>query len=678
MTHKRVTIWIVIVSALLGVFISSGHAAGEPFPQYEVIEPNVSFWIKIYSEYSTRQAVVHDSLRLDVVYRVIDLEPAGQRGARKINRERMKTASRRYAAILNRLADDPLTKDADCRRVAALFGPQATAGTFRHARSRVRCQIGQRDRFRDGLARSGAYIDRMRAILKANGVPGDLAYLPHVESSFNTHATSKFGAAGMWQFTRSTGKRFMTVDYVLDERRDPITATHSAARLLKENYDRLGSWPLAVTAYNHGAAGMQRAKAAHGGYPEIFTAYKGRTFKFASRNFYSEFLAARRVASDYRSYFGDLALAAPLPSRSVSLDGYAALADLCRHFQVSPEVVRGMNPALRPPVFSGQKYIPRGYILNLPGRNESGGAHLAEIPAGMLKKRQKPSRFYTVQRGDTAGKIARMHQVKLDDLILANGLDRRATVYARQTLRIPQTGQSARMPAATMRPAPKEPRGRAAAAVSTNPPFVAPSDLPVESHLARYRRSGPAPADLLAMDDHIPEAALNDWMHRGTVAPPGGIDTNVDFYRISRVKQQAVGIVRVEVEETLGHYAEWAGVSASRIRRLNRLPFGRALHLNQQIKIPLGIVTARDFEARRHEFHKRMQEDFYAAYQVGELQRYRVQPGDSYWTLCREKFDLPLWLLRRYNTGVNLAALKIHQPLTIPAVERVAEAGPDA
>ena len=151
-----------------------------------------------------------------------------------------------------------------------------------------------------------------------------------------------------------------------DERRDPLAAAQAAAQLLKENYERLGSWPLAITAYNHGAAGMQRAKAAHGDYPEIFRSYNGRTFKFASRNFYSEFLAARRVASDYRRYFGDLDLAAPRPLRSVSLDGYAALTDLCRHFKVSPQVVREMNPALRPPVFNGQKYVPEGYTLNLP------------------------------------------------------------------------------------------------------------------------------------------------------------------------------------------------------------------------------------------------------------------------------------------------------------------------
>jgi membrane-bound lytic murein transglycosylase D len=208
--------------------------------------------------------------------------------------------------------------------------------------------------------------------------------------------------------------------------------------------------------------------------------------------------------------------------------------------------------------------------------------------------------------------------------------------------------------------------------------MVIPKDLPVESAVARYRRPEPAPADLLAMADSEPEQTRFDSISPEADAMPGVITADVGFSRVIRIQQQSVGIVRVEVEETLGHYAEWAGVSASRIRRLNDLSFGRPLHLHQKVKIPLAAVAAKDFEARRYEFHKRLQEDFYAAYRVGELQRYRVQPGDSYWTLCRDKFDLPLWLLRHYNTGVNLAELRIHQSLTIPAIERVPENSPDA
>jgi membrane-bound lytic murein transglycosylase D len=165
---------------------------------------------------------------------------------------------------------------------------------------------------------------------------------------------------------------------------------------------------------------------------------------------------------------------------------------------------------------------------------------------------------------------------------------------------------------------------------------------------------------------------------RAETTRPGIVSADVGFARILKVNRQPVGVIRVEVEETLGHYAEWAGIRASLIRRLNKLAFGQPLHLHQAIKIPLDDVAAADFESRRYEFHKRLQEDFFAAYRVGDVQRYRVQQGDSYWTLCREKFDLPLWLLKQYNAGVDLAALRIHQPLTIPAIERVPEISPDA
>ncbi|HSO20853.1 MAG TPA: LysM peptidoglycan-binding domain-containing protein, partial [Desulfosarcina sp.] len=277
--------------------------------------------------------------------------------------------------------------------------------------------------------------------------------------------------------------------------------------------------------------------------------------------------------------------------------------------------------------------------------------------------------------GDTAGKIARMHRVSLADLVLANDLDRRATVYVRQTLRIPQGGETA--PAEPQRP-PAEP---AEDAVLSADAKVTPPEAPIPAAgpAVLHRRSGPAPADLLAMaavpavhdlpdTDDLPAAAM----------PAAVVSLDVGFSRVDKVNRQPVGILEVQVEETLGHYAEWAGIRASRIRHFNQLPFGRPLKLHQQIKIPLNGISAEDFEARRYEFHKRLQEDFFAVYRVGELQRYRVQAGDSYWTLCREKFDLPLWLLKQYNSQVNLAALRIDQSLTIPAIESLADNDPGA
>lgn len=417
-------------------------AASDLFPAYPGIKSNVVFWKKVYTKYSTTQGIIHDSNNLEIIYEVIDLEKQGGGRARKINRKRIKKAKEKYKKILRKLVRNRSASTQEARRVAKLFGPEGNRAIFRKAMRNIRYQLGQKDRFRKGIIRSGTYFPEIKRIFRSQGLPVDLAYLPHVESSFNPEAHSKYGAAGIWQFTRSTGKRFLALSYALDERRDPIRSSYAAARLLKENYKKLGSWPMAITAYNHGVAGMLRAKRTRGSYEEVFKRHKSRLFGFASRNFYSEFLAAREVAKNYQQYFGDLKLNSPGKSWKVVLNGYASIKDLARHFKVDITAIRNLNRSLRKPVYNGQKYVPKGYTLRLPYTTDRSSLNLSTgLPPDIYKPRQKPSRFYRVQKGDTAGKIAMIHRVKLSDLILANHLDSRATIYIRQKLRLPVPGE---------------------------------------------------------------------------------------------------------------------------------------------------------------------------------------------------------------------------------------------
>ncbi|MCG8636425.1 MAG: lytic transglycosylase domain-containing protein, partial [Desulfobacterales bacterium] len=138
------------------------------------------------------------------------------------------------------------------KKVAALFGQDAKPATYKRAKQNLRIQTGLNRHFRDGIIRSGALVGEFKRIFRSYGLPEDLVYLPCVESSFDVTAYSKFGAAGIWQFTRSTGRRYMKIGYVVDERRDPFIATHAAAKLLKRNYGELRQWSMALTAYNHG------------------------------------------------------------------------------------------------------------------------------------------------------------------------------------------------------------------------------------------------------------------------------------------------------------------------------------------------------------------------------------------------------------------------------------------
>src|SRR5204862_3197364 len=128
--------------------------------------------------------------------------------------------------------------------------------------------------------------------------------LPLVESSFE-NVKSKAGAVGVWQFMRGTGRQYLKIANNVDERLDPTKAATAAARMLRDNYDALGDWPIAITAYNHGRAGMMRAKDQYGSsLVTIINDYNGPVFGYASMNFYTEFLAAVEVYKNYPQFFG--------------------------------------------------------------------------------------------------------------------------------------------------------------------------------------------------------------------------------------------------------------------------------------------------------------------------------------------------------------------------------------
>ena len=114
------------------------------------------------------------------------------------------------------------------------FYQGVTPKVLRSASKRIRFQRGLMERFREGIARSGAYLDHFRKVFKKRGLPEELVYLPHVESSFNPVVISRSGALGIWQFMRQTGSEFMTVNNILDERRDPWIATGICCKTFTE------------------------------------------------------------------------------------------------------------------------------------------------------------------------------------------------------------------------------------------------------------------------------------------------------------------------------------------------------------------------------------------------------------------------------------------------------------
>jgi membrane-bound lytic murein transglycosylase D len=336
------------------------------------------FWIGIYSRYYTYQALIHDARYPDKVYEVLDLSRSRNPG------KEIRDAKERWRKTLLAVHVKYIRGDFDYHK---LEGDERKAwdlytdipGTARFfeasGKKRLRYQLGQKDRFLEGLYESGRYLKDMEAVFKEEGLPVELTRLPFVESSFNVRARSKVGASGIWQFMRSTGRLFLRVDDLIDERDDPIYEARAAAKLLKINYAALGSWPLAVTAYNHGRKGMMRAVRKVGSVElgDVVGSYRARGFGFASSNFFVELLAAIEVERNAEKYFGaTVRRARPMEFVQMRFPRPVSARELRRSLKIGEPELHALNPALGERILRGKKKIPKGYPVRLPRSKAQG------------------------------------------------------------------------------------------------------------------------------------------------------------------------------------------------------------------------------------------------------------------------------------------------------------------
>jgi len=170
-------------------------------------------------------------------------------------------------------------------------------------------------------------------------------------------------------------------------------------------------------------------------YENIFNNHRPRLFGFASRNFYSEFLAAVQTARKLEKNPA-IILDRPAATLTIRLRGYASVQDIRAHFKVSAIDFSRLNPALREPILAGEKYIPKGFPVHLPA-NRRTRKLVADIPARIYHARQIRDHEYIVRWGDTAGAIARRYRITVAKLVRANNLSRQATIRIDQKLKIP-------------------------------------------------------------------------------------------------------------------------------------------------------------------------------------------------------------------------------------------------
>ena len=286
------------------------------------------------------------------------------------------------------------------------------------------------------LQRSTRYEKLMKDILRAEGLPEDLIYVPLIESGFSSQAHSHRSAVGYWQFIRPTGLRYgLKIDRYVDDRSDPLLSTRAAAAYFKSLYSLFGDWYLALAAYNTGENRVKRAVMREGSRDFWVLARKRRLHR-ETRNYVPKFLAAMLISESPEKYgFSDVEYKPPLKYNEVYTKHPVSLLKLSRHIGVSVDSLRRLNTRYRTdyiPIYRGKPSlirVPEGYTLV---------AHQA-----LLKSRSKAPRYappmgkkHIVRRGDTLSGIALRYGVRVSDLRAMNNLGRRSFIRIGQRLKI--------------------------------------------------------------------------------------------------------------------------------------------------------------------------------------------------------------------------------------------------
>ncbi|MCB9029903.1 MAG: LysM peptidoglycan-binding domain-containing protein [Deltaproteobacteria bacterium] len=419
--------------------LTAGESVARPgrssaFKEPDALRPRINFWIDVFTRYGKHTMVFHHrdypQIVFDVVHNHSQAEKLSEKQYARYQKKIKQDVTDRINASLSHLGKGRSPRNDFERsivsKMAFLSGGNSKYNTA-VSKKLVRVQTGIKEKFRASVMRSGRYLRTIEEIFKSYDLPLELTRLPFVESSFNYKAYSSAGAAGIWQFMPRTGRLFgLRITSAVDERRDPVTATHAAAKYLKSAYEELGSWPLALTSYNHGIYGVKKAVKLAGtkDIAKIIEHSGKRRFGFASNNFYPEFLAALEVFEHYKDYFPGVQVERTLRFDRIRLEHPFTVSHVRSQLALSSDDLKPYNYAISSRAWDSRVSLPKGYVLNVPAGHGFKAAKLRSPQVFHNSSNSVPSGdSYRVRSGDSLIRIAKNHGISVSKLKALNDLN---------------------------------------------------------------------------------------------------------------------------------------------------------------------------------------------------------------------------------------------------------------
>lgn len=345
------------------------------------LKSQVAFWLKVFTQWHSGQAIFVDEYHLDWVYAVADLAHTSSSRARtQVERAVLRLGREHNALHLSKLE----------RQIWTVWGqPHLPVKTVhghsvRNLAKQVHLQRGARDALIRALALSEPYLPKMEAIFEEQRLPTELTRLSLLESAFQWDALSKVGARGLWQFMNRTAQEYLLLspEAAIDERLSPWKSTVAASLLLRGNRARLGNWFLAITAYNHGFRGLSRSLDTDRTLSELVqSACRGRSpLGWASRNYYAEFLAVLYAEAFHAELFGDKPEQDLRPVRFWAIPRSATPRDLALNLGLPLSEFLKLNPDLE----ATHTRLPKGFFIAVPAATDDFRALITRYEAPRL------------------------------------------------------------------------------------------------------------------------------------------------------------------------------------------------------------------------------------------------------------------------------------------------------
>ena len=592
-----------LLSFVTVLFVFSLIIADDYWEYDSALSPDVQFWKSVFTQYQNNQYIIHDSENLSIIYKVFTFDTSFSDYQIEKHLEEIKDD---LADKLQEVAIHPdklAQETAFSRIIYQHFGNEPDPVEVKKASGRIRAQQGMRDSFQQGLERSLHYISFMKEIFKQHKLPEELAYLPHIESSFHPLARSKVGAAGMWQFMRSTGRHYMKINRIIDERFDPFISTGAAARLLKYNYEKLEDWGLAITAYNFGVNGMRRAVKVYGSdYMKVRESFNNRRFKFASRNFYPEFLAVLEIMQDYKKYFPDLQAPENPPVVRYQLKTAVKFSHLARILNLTTGDLKELNPAYSSRVIKGQYSIPSGYWVNVP------------MESDLVKLEMQISDY-----------------VKEESRNIPKSLEKEETTfYLSEKSRKSENGE---IPAND---------SRMLSLLNDRKPGVMTERIKTSQNLTDWEQMFPPASEQI-------QTFLDQF--------------NAELMPRMELKGD---YVMVFGSETLGHFADWLRLPLSHLQKINRLGNRRTIYQGQRLRLDFSRVSKQNFMAYRTAYHQMVLRNFLNERKFISFTEYQVKSGESVWDIAKSHYEVPMELIQYFNLKEDINKLYPGDIIRIP------------